>query len=77
MAIQVIFFGQLADLTGKTRMELEEINDTLALQTKLHSCFPALGGSTYRIAVDKKLVTGNTALSPTSTVALLPPFSGG
>ena len=77
MAIKVILFGQLADVTGKSTLELEGVNDTQALQKKMNTDFPALAGTTYRIAVDKKMVTGNTALPNEATVALLPPFSGG
>ena len=77
MAIKVMLFGQLTDITGKTVLEVEDVSDTQALQQKIHACFPALAGLTYRVAVDKKVVTQNTALHPESTVALLPPFSGG
>ena len=31
----------------------------------------------YRIAIDKKIITSNTAITETSDIALLPPFSGG
>ena len=77
MAIQVLLFGQLADAAGKSRLELDDVPDTESLQAKIHDRFPALAGCTYRIAVDKQLVKGNTRLSDTATVALLPPFSGG
>ena len=77
MAIKVILFGQLADKTGRSVLELEDVADTHALQQHLQACFPALAGTTYRIAVDKKMVSENTVLTKETTVALLPPFSGG
>jgi len=77
MAIKVILFGQLAEITGRHTLELEDISDTETLQKKMNSDFPALAGTTYRIAVDKKLISENTSLPNEVTVALLPPFSGG
>lgn len=77
MAIKVMFFGQLVDITGKHNLEVNGVADTLALQQHMQAAFPALGHITYRIAVDKKIVTENTPLRPETTVALLPPFSGG
>jgi sulfur-carrier protein len=77
MAIKVILFGQLIDLTGKNTLELEDVRDTHALQQKIHTEFPALAGTTYRIAVDKKMITEKTDIPDNTTIALLPPFSGG
>ncbi|MES2773075.1 MAG: MoaD/ThiS family protein [Bacteroidota bacterium] len=77
MTIQVNFYGQLADITGKPGLELEGVHDTQTLQQKIHADFPALITATYRIAVDKKIVTENTPFHDGATVSLLPPFSGG
>ena len=77
MAIKVILFGQLVDLAGRSGFDIDEAADTRTLQQKIHASFPALAGVTYRIAVNKKVVTENTALPEEVTVALLPPFSGG
>jgi sulfur-carrier protein len=67
----------LIDIMGRPTLELEDVVDTQSLQQKIQACFPALAATTYRIAVDKKVVTQNVALQNDSTVALLPPFSGG
>ncbi len=77
MALKIILFGQLADITGNSTLEVEDVADTHALQQKIQTCFPVLANTKYRVAVDKKMVTENTLLSNQSTVALLPPFSGG
>lgn len=77
MSIKVILFGQLAEMASRGELELDDIEDTQMLQSIVHELVPALATITYRIAVDKKLVMENTALSNDSTVALLPPFSGG
>jgi molybdopterin synthase sulfur carrier subunit len=77
MGVKVIFFGQLSDVTGRSTLEIEDVADTSGLRDRIHDRFPALASTTYRIAVEKKIVTENTALKGETTVALLPPFSGG
>ncbi len=77
MAIKVMLFGQLADIAGSNTLELENVGDTNTLQQKIQVCFPSLSQSKYRVAVDKKIITENTLLHNETTVALLPPFSGG
>lgn len=77
MAIKLMFFGPLAEITGTGHLELEAIADTDALQAVLHDRFPRLATMGYRIAVDKQLITGTRALHSAQVVALLPPFSGG
>ena len=77
MKINILFFGQLTDITGTSNMTMEEVSDTNSLIIKLSQQFPALGKSTYIIAVDKHVISENTILSNNSIVALLPPFSGG
>lgn len=77
MAINVILFGQLVDMAGASTLQLDGVADTDALQQQLHAQIPALAKASYRLAVDKKVVTGLTALPNGATVALLPPFSGG
>jgi molybdopterin synthase sulfur carrier subunit len=76
MQINIIIFGQLCDLLGEN-LELNNINDTDSLTKELNDRYPELAHSKYMMAVNKKLVTGNTFLTNNSTVALLPPFSGG
>jgi sulfur-carrier protein len=76
MQVNLIIFGQLTDILGENLM-LENITDTDSLTTALNKEFPALVNATYVIAVNKKIVTGNSVLTEDSIVALLPPFSGG
>jgi molybdopterin converting factor small subunit len=76
MEIQIIIFGQLAEITGKS-LTVAGIVDTNSLVAYLHKNFPALEKVKYKIAVDKKLVNQNTLLTENCEVALLPPFSGG
>lgn len=77
MKINVIFFGQLTDITGTAAVTVEDINDTSSLLEHLNKTYPELANSKYTIAVDKKVIAENTKLTDDSTVALMPPFSGG
>jgi molybdopterin converting factor small subunit len=75
MAIRIESFGQLSEITGKD-FEVD-VNNTDQLTALLHDKYKALGNIKYMLAVNRKLVTANTALNATDTVALLPPYSGG
>lgn len=77
MAVNVKLFGQLAELAGSSSLQIDDAADTQTLQQKIHAFLPVLANTTFRIAVDKKIISGNTPLNHESTVALLPPFSGG
>ncbi len=76
MQINLIIFGQLCDLLGEN-LVLNNIADTDSLSSVLNKKYPELADSKYMMAVNKKLVTANTLLTNNSTIALMPPFSGG
>jgi molybdopterin synthase sulfur carrier subunit len=75
--INIMLFGQLAQLAGKDRIMLSGINDTLQLRQEINDMFPALQQIDYAIAVEKKILHENTVVKDGNVVALLPPFSGG
>jgi len=77
MPVQVIVFGQLTDILGHQPVTMDDAPDTTTLIEQLNKRYPALVNKPYIIAVDKKIVTGNTPLTSGNTVALLPPFAGG
>lgn len=77
MQVQVLFFGSLTDITGCASLELAGAKDTAALQQLLIARYPALAAKKYSLAVNKVMITGNTALHQNDTVALMSPFSGG
>jgi molybdopterin synthase sulfur carrier subunit len=77
MQVNVILFGQLKDLAGNSQIVLENVADTESLVTALHTKYPTLANKQFIIAVDKQVVSKNTSLNNNSTVALMPPFSGG
>jgi molybdopterin synthase sulfur carrier subunit len=77
MEINLLIFGQIADITGKSAWKMTGIKDTNELIKNLEEQFPALSTTSYSIAVNKKVIQGNTAFNENDTIALLPPFSGG
>jgi len=77
MQIKVLLFGQLAEIIGNSEIFLEDISDSEMLTKTLHQRYPDLANSKYAMALDNKVVSANTTLSDNSTIALLPPFSGG
>jgi len=77
MQINIIIFGQIADITGTNNLTVENVADTTQLVERLNATYPALRNAKYAIAVDKKIIKENTSLSHNNTIALLPPFSGG
>ena len=77
MKINLLFFGQVADITGKTAWKISGVKNTADLNQRLAENFPSLQSIKYSIAVNKKVVQENTELNNEDTVAILPPFSGG
>ena len=77
MQIRILLFGQLTDVTNTSELMLDNIKDTDSLVEELNSRYPALAHARYVLAVDKITIASNTILKDGSTIALLPPFSGG
>jgi len=77
MQTKIILFGQIIDIAGQKELTLEDVLDTDELVMILHEKYPLLKNLEYRIAVNKDIILNNTSLDDQSTVALLPPFSGG
>ncbi len=77
MEIKLLLFGQLSEVVGADELVFRDIRDTRGLREALHARFPVLSEMKYVIAVDQKMTDDNASLHEGSTVALLPPFSGG
>lgn len=77
MAITVLFFGQLVEMTGERQLTIPEAAGTGELRELLWTRFPALRDVVVNMAVDTVIINEDVALVPGSTVAMLPPFSGG
>jgi molybdopterin converting factor small subunit len=76
MQIEIMSFGQLAEITGAAAF-FAEASDSEQLKLVLAERFPALKDRKYALAVNKQLITSTTILKENDIVALLPPFSGG
>ena len=76
MEINIIAFGQLAELTAPS-ITVKDVADTSILKQRLEEQYPALQNIRYVISVNHKIMTNNTTINESSIVALLPPFSGG
>ncbi|NDP27456.1 MAG: MoaD/ThiS family protein [Flavobacterium sp.] len=77
MKINLLAFGQIAEITGKSAWKITGVKDTNSLIENLEIQFPDLVKMNYSIAVNKKIIQGNTIINTEDTIALLPPFSGG
>lgn len=76
-SIKILAFGQLTDIFGGSFAEVAYQKDSDSLNQFLQVLYPALQRVSYRIAVNKKMITQNTPLNSQDEVALLPAFSGG
>ncbi len=77
MEINLLSFGQIADIVGKQEIKIAAIVNTDDLFKNLLELFPALESVKFVMAVNKQVIQKNTLLNQNDTVALLPPFSGG
>lgn len=77
MEINILAFGQITEITGKSSWKISNINSTDELNKKLNELFPALATLKYAMAVNRQVIQQNIELKNEDTIALLPPFSGG
>ncbi|OLY94880.1 molybdopterin synthase subunit MoaD [Cnuella takakiae] len=77
MKTTVLFFGALAEITGKGSVEVADCSDTDAVQHAVLQQFPQLSERKYALALNKQLLRSNAPVQEGSTLAFLPPFSGG
>lgn len=77
MRINVLAFGQIAEITGKAEWQTEDFQSTSALYNGLLQKYPELKMLNIAIAVNKQIVHVDRLLHEGDTVALMPPFSGG
>jgi molybdopterin synthase sulfur carrier subunit len=75
--LTVLFFGQLAEVTGTNSVNLPDTCDTDTAKKKILKLYPLLKHYTYLTALDKKIIVDNKALNDNQTLAFMPPFSGG
>ena len=78
----MLLFGAIGDVAGWRERGIDPAPTSLfVLRDRLTDEDPALGealrGKGVQAAVDKTLVRGDAALTPSAEVAFLPPMSGG
>jgi molybdopterin synthase sulfur carrier subunit len=77
MQIEILLFGYMTEIVGKSRITLQNIPSTDQLKLQLHRLYPKLKDTPYLIAIDKNIVTENVVLKDNHIIALLPPYAGG
>ena len=75
--MEVLFFGQVTDITNASSLLVETCEDLDALKYLLFNQFPNLATSKLLIAVDNKIVHENISLNENSKVSFMSPYSGG
>jgi molybdopterin converting factor small subunit len=77
MEMELLYFGQLTDITGCTSQQMSLVTDTDTLRKLLFELYPRLQQVKFMIAINNKLVSGNEPIPEDARIALMPPFSGG
>lgn len=79
MKLNILLFGSLTEITGKSALTLEtdQITDVQQLYSYLLKQYPGLAGKQFRYAVNQSITGAHHPLHEGDEVALLPPFSGG
>lgn len=75
--IKVLFFGELAELTATSQLEVSGPLLLSELREELERNYPTLKDRVFQVAVNKRLATGKEQLNNGDEVAFLPPFAGG
>lgn len=80
MKIVIKYFGLIIDVTNQKEEIFESTFDEISteqLKDILIQKYPQLEKITYKTAVNEVIVSENTILQNSDTIALLPPFAGG
>ena len=75
--IRILAFGPAAEMLKGDSIVAEGLKDLDALKSWLDLHYAGWSELGVRMAVNRKIIQGNTALQDGDEVALLPPFSGG
>ena len=77
MEIKILFFGELATIVDAKEILVQNMKDTVSLNEHILAKYPSLKNKTYRIALNRELVSERRDLKDGDEIALLPPFAGG
>jgi molybdopterin synthase sulfur carrier subunit len=75
--INLIYFGSATDVTGISAETIDAPPTSDELNEFLHNRYPGLSVMSYRLSVNRQLITDNRQLADGDEIALLPPFAGG
>jgi molybdopterin converting factor small subunit len=75
--ITLKFYGVLAEIAGTGQTKLYDLHSVDELRSHVKSAYPGMEKHNFVFAVNNKLSQGNTVIGHGSTVAVMPPFSGG
>ncbi|TDE13162.1 MoaD/ThiS family protein [Dyadobacter psychrotolerans] len=79
MSVHVMYYGMLAELTGKTEESWiagEELT-VGEFRAQILDKYPAIREKKFKIAVNKQISDDLKLISDLAEIALLPPFAGG
>jgi len=77
MEINIISFGRIKELIENQKLNIGPLEDTDQVKSYLEEQYPSLAGMKYTLALNKQLVQAKTIIEEHSTIAIMPPFSGG
>ena len=77
MAVKVLFFGVLAEVTGTDCKHYHGVKSLGELKLRIEDDFPELEHYNFRISVNNDIINHDPLLSENDEVALMPPFAGG
>lgn len=75
--IKILLFGIIAEKIQAKELLFPVEQDSESLILSLYQRYPVLNELRFTLAVNKKIISLNTPISPYDEIALLPPFSGG
>jgi molybdopterin synthase sulfur carrier subunit len=76
-SMNVVVFGVLTDVIGKSSFEMDAPKDTETLLKNLFKDHPFLNNYKFQLVVNNEKAEGNIPLNNQDEIALLPPYSGG
>ena len=77
MKLEINYYGVLSDLTGQSQEIVELETPTVAFLFEiLYLRYPQLKTTTFKVASENQIIENDATITTTS-ISLLPPFSGG
>lgn len=75
--ISIQFYGVLAEVTGTRQTTLCDVCSVEEIKKHLQSTYPGIDKHNYIVAINNIIVMNNQTVPSGSTIAVMPPFSGG